>query len=102
MLSIATQNHFTFVCCYALNQPTSIEHKIASRITKTIDPLTKNRVSDPLVRMRVNRELKSFCNLIIHYTHEERFQTTKNDIHQLWHQIFVDTPVIDTKLKGDP
>ncbi len=48
--------------------------------------------------MRINIELTSFHYFIIHYTHEERFRTSKKDIHQLWHHIFADTPVIVTKL----
>jgi hypothetical protein len=83
---------------YALNRPTAIEHKIVSRIAKAIDPLPNDTIDDPLVRMWINRELTSFHYLIIHYTHEERFRTSKKDIHQLWHHIFADTRVTDTKL----
>jgi hypothetical protein len=98
MPRIATENHFTFVRSYALNRTTAIEHQIASRIAKTIDPLQNDIIDDPLVRMRINRELTSFHYLIIHYMHEERFRTSKKGIHQIWHHIFADTPVIDTKL----
>ena len=98
MPRIATANHFTFVRSNVLNKPTAIENQTASRIAKAIDPLRNETIDDPLVRMRMNRELTSFHYLIIHYTHEERFGTSKKDIHQLWHHIFADTPVNDTKL----
>ena len=36
--------------------------------------------------------------MIIHYTHEKRFETLKKDIHQLWNRLFHDTPIMNTKL----
>jgi hypothetical protein len=75
MPRIATENHFTFVRSNVLNRPTAIEHQIASRIAKAIDPLRNETNDDPLNRIRINRELTSFNYLIIHYTHKERFRT---------------------------
>ena len=37
-------------------------------------------------------------NLIIHYTHEARFASSKKNTHQSWHQIFNGTPVASKKL----
>jgi len=48
--------------------------------------------------MRLNKESKSYRNLIIHYAHEARLRNYKKHIHQLWNQVFVDTPLTDTKL----
>jgi hypothetical protein len=48
--------------------------------------------------MQINKESDSYRNLIIYYTHEARLATWKKDIHQLWNQIFPDTPVTNTKL----
>jgi hypothetical protein len=53
MPRIATQNHFTFVRSPILNQPTAIEHQIASRIAKTLDSLTDENIADPLVRTHI-------------------------------------------------
>jgi hypothetical protein len=36
--------------------------------------------------------------LIVHYKHEERFETFKKDIHQLWNQTFANIEVMNTKL----
>ncbi|CAF4877018.1 unnamed protein product, partial [Rotaria socialis] len=36
--------------------------------------------------------------LIVHYTHEKRFQTFKSDMHQVYDNIFKDTPAADVKL----
>ncbi len=53
---------------------------------------------DPLVRAHLKKKSQWISNLIVHYTHEARFETYKNDIHQLWHHIFTDTPVLNTNL----
>ncbi len=96
--SIANPNDFLFVRSYILNRPTANEYQIASRITKIIGPLKNHIIDDPLVRMRLNKVLNSNQNLIIHYTHEARLATYKKHIHQLWNQIFKDTPVVNTKI----
>ncbi|CAF3604374.1 unnamed protein product [Rotaria socialis] len=36
--------------------------------------------------------------LIVHYTHEKRFQTFKSDTHQVYDNTFKDTPAADVKL----
>jgi hypothetical protein len=37
------------------------------------------------------------AHLIIHYIREKRFQINKKAIHQLWNQLFQQTPVIETR-----
>jgi hypothetical protein len=51
--------------------------------------------------MRLKKVLNSDRSLIIHYTHEVQVATYKKHIHQLWDQIFDDTPVKTTKLIVD-
>jgi hypothetical protein len=94
----ANLNDFLFVRSYILNRPTANEYQIALRIAKIIDPLKNETIDDPLVRMRLQKLFNSDRNLIIHYTHEARFATYKKHIHQLWNQIFADTPVKNSKL----
>ncbi|CAF1257713.1 unnamed protein product [Rotaria sp. Silwood1] len=36
--------------------------------------------------------------LIVHYTHEKRFQSTKRDIHRVYDDVFRNTPKADVKL----
>jgi hypothetical protein len=81
-----------------LNRPTAIEHQIASRVAKTIDPLNNDTIDDPLVRIRLNKVSQLDQNIIIHYTHETRFTNYKKNVHQLWDQIFAATPVMNSKL----
>ena len=77
-----------------LNEPTIAEHQIASRLAKTIDVnSTEKVVNDVLDKTPLDKQLKWNTNLIIHYTYERRLSTYKKDIHQLWNQIFKQTPV---------
>ncbi|CAF3287567.1 unnamed protein product [Rotaria socialis] len=36
--------------------------------------------------------------LIIHYTHEKRFNTRKRDLHRIFQETFANTQIIETKL----
>ena len=40
-------------------------------------------------------------NLITHYTYESRFAHYKSQIHQIWNDIFENTPVMETTLIVD-
>ncbi len=95
---IANPNDFQFVRSYILNRPTTTEHQVASRIAKPMDSHTNDTTDDPLVRNQLKNLFDSDRNLIIHYTHEARLATYKKHIHQLWDQIFTNTPVTNTKL----
>jgi len=71
---------------------------MASRIAKATDSQDYDAVDNPLVRAQLRKKSKSIHNLIIHYTHEARLARYKKDIHQLWHRIFTETPITNTKL----
>lgn len=83
-----------------LNRPTTNEHQVASRRRKAIDSLNNNALDDPLVRMRLNHvsKLKFDRNLITRYKHDARLASYKQNIHQLWNQIFAETSVMNIKL----
>jgi hypothetical protein len=57
-----------------------------------------NAAHDPLVRVHLKKKSKWITNLIVHYTYEARLEGYKKNIHQLWHQIFAETPVMNTNL----
>jgi hypothetical protein len=63
-----------------------------------MDNQEHNTVDDPLVLAYLKKKFKWTTNLIVHYTHEARLESYKKDIHQLWNQIFDQTPVINTTL----
>ena len=46
-----------------------------------------------------NDKVETFGNkIIIHYTHEKRFQSFKRDMHRLYEDIFKNSPAMDVKL----
>jgi hypothetical protein len=71
---------------------------MASRIAKAIKSNLNEETDDPLVRASLKKQLKFNNNLIIHYTYEKRLQSNKTIIHQLWNQVFQQTPVIESRL----
>jgi hypothetical protein len=88
-----------------MNRSTVSEYQIASRIAKAIknDPTEEindptEEINDPLVKAQLKKQSKFDKNLIIHYTYEKRLQNNNKAIHQLWHQIFEQTPVMNTQL----
>jgi hypothetical protein len=95
---LTNENDFAFIRHSILNKPTIPEYQIASRIAKATNVNSEEKVDNPLVKARLRKQTKFDTNLIIHYTHEKRFQNNKKDIHQLWNQTFEQTPVIDTRL----
>ncbi|CAF1618171.1 unnamed protein product [Rotaria magnacalcarata] len=50
------------------------------------------------IHERNKKEHTRANKLIVHYTHEKRFQTFKSDMHQVYDNIFKDTPAADVKL----
>jgi hypothetical protein len=87
-----------FIRDHLLYKPTIPEHQIALRIANTLDSSTDDTIIDPLLQTRPTQKSKWTNKVILHYKHEARLETYKNDIHQLWSHIFNNTPVINTKL----
>lgn len=84
---------------YLLNKPAANAQGLASRIVNTIvDSCNENIVDNPLVPLYLNENTKWSEKIIIHYMHEARFMNYKKLVHQLWDQIFKDTPVMESKL----
>jgi hypothetical protein len=71
---------------------------MASRIAIAIKSNPNKEIDDPLVRARLKKQSEFDNNLIIHYTYEKGLQTNKNVIHQLWNQVFQQTPAIGSRL----
>jgi hypothetical protein len=95
---INSENDFNLIRRMLLNKPAIPEYQIASRIAKTIDVTSNEKVDNPLVEAKFSKQRKLQNNLIIHYTHEKRFQNNKTDIHKLWNRTFGQTPVMNTRL----
>ena len=81
-----------------MNTPTIPEHQVASRIARALKNESQQEVDNSLVRAKLQKQNKYDNNLIIHYTHETRLNNNKRHIHQLWNQIFTQTPILSTRL----
>lgn len=80
---IETENDYNFIRTYLSNKLTISKHRIVSNIATTIVQNNKDTINSSFVSEQLDKTSKSTNNLIIRYTHETRFQTFKNDIHQL-------------------
>ena len=73
-----------------LNEPTIAEHQIASRVAKTIDVnSTEKLVTDVSDKRRLDKRSKWDTNLIIHYTHEGRLSVYNNPIDKYLFLLFI-------------
>ncbi len=80
LLPLIDNNHdFEFIRSHLVNRPTATEHAIASRIANTIDTPDHDAINDPLVREHLKKKSKWVTNLIVHYTHEARFETYQTE-----------------------
>jgi hypothetical protein len=53
----------------------------------------------PTVTQNNKKDEKAVENrLILHYTHEKRFDSYKRDLHQIWSQTFANTLAMDVKV----
>jgi hypothetical protein len=72
-------------------KPTISDYQIASRIAKTIDTNKEHTQDNFLIAVPFLQKFKQLNELIIHYTHENRLQTYKEDIQRLWNQTLTET-----------
>jgi hypothetical protein len=98
---ITNQSDFVFIRQILLRKPTITGYQLASRIANSIDADSRENVDTLSLKTRLQKQTKFATNLIIHYTYEKRLQSNKKDIHQLWNQLFQQTPVTDTRLIVD-
>jgi hypothetical protein len=95
---VGDETQFIIIRRKILNTPTIAEMYLTARVagtsgTNNVDPSEKTVIGNqPLSESR--RE----SQLIIHYTHEQRLQQYKRDIHQLWNRTFQGTSVTSTRL----
>ncbi len=84
-----------------LGQPTPRQSQRA--LSAAMADIDNDQTDDQLIESRtvidkppVNNDNNN--NLFVHYTHEKRFQTLKRDMHQVYDDIFTNTPAMYTKL----
>ncbi|CAF3456222.1 unnamed protein product [Rotaria socialis] len=79
-------------------QQSQVEMRIATLTTDNehlIEELDKKHE----FTIQEKKKPKEFQNkLIIHYTHEKRFNTRKRDLHRIFQETFANTSILETKL----
>jgi hypothetical protein len=88
-----------------ISQPTSRQSQMAtSTTTANMDTNPRNDTEDITTTTAETTDelpIKAKTNknkLIIHYTHEKRFQSFKRDMHKLYKDIFANSPAMDVKM----
>ncbi|CAF2130273.1 unnamed protein product [Rotaria magnacalcarata] len=79
-------------------QQSQVETRIAT-LTNDNDHLVEDLDKKEEFIIQENKKPNKLQNkLIIHYTHEKIFNTRKRDLHRIFQETFVDTPIMETKL----
>lgn len=81
------------------NEYTSIRSELLEQLTRS-ERQTLYSISTITEREqeRTNEESKWNRCLIVHYKHEQRLAAFKRDLHRLWNETFVETPIRNTRL----
>ena len=86
------------LCGQPSRQQSQVEMRIAT-LTADDDHLTEELDQKQVFPIQEKKKKKEFQNkLIIHYTHEKRFNTRKRDMHRIFEETFANTPITETKL----
>ncbi len=81
-----------------MDQQTSAEKQIQSRIDKAKIYNETQEPNHSKHQQQLSKQSKWNSRLIVHYTHEQRLANNKKDFHQIWNNIFDNTPTVNTKL----
>ncbi len=86
-----------------MGQPTPRQSQVAaSAATANIDnDQTDDTIaidSQKATKIKGKKPINYGDQLFVHYTHEKRFQPFKRDMHQVYDNVFKNTPAIDMKL----
>jgi hypothetical protein len=95
---ITNENDYCFIRGILMERPTIAEYEIANILFQSNNIDSENEIDDTLVKAQLRKQAQFNENTIIHYTYEKRLQNNKKHIHQLWKQLFQQTPVINTRL----
>jgi hypothetical protein len=85
----------------SLGLPTNRQSKVKMDVDSTNIPtdITNKQQRAPTEINRRSRatEKAKQKKLMVHYTHEKRFDSLKREMHQIYHDVFKNSPVADVK-----
>jgi len=85
-----------------LGEPTPRQSQIA--LNAAAADMDNDQTDDQIIQAQTttNKQLTNINDeFFVHYTHEDRFQSLKRDMHQVYDDIFQNTPAMDTKMAVD-
>jgi hypothetical protein len=88
---IEKESQFLTVRTQLLEKQTIGEQQLLYRIATIAD-------HDKIIENKLKKQEKWNTCLIVHYTHEQRLAGYKKDLHQIWNNTFIHTPIYYTKL----
>ncbi|CAF1490368.1 unnamed protein product [Adineta steineri] len=100
---IENEQQYILLCHKILDQPTPEQSHAASRAaTADVDNDATDVTAETTCRESVEKIQKKSINyadrLFLHYKHEKRFQPFKRNMHQIYHNVFKNTPAMDLRL----
>ncbi len=85
-----------------IDQPTPRQSQVAiSASTANLDnDQTDENQNEPKqpIKKREKKDTNYTDQLIVHYTHEKRFEPFKRDMHRVYENVFKNTPAMNLKL----
>jgi hypothetical protein len=82
----------------ALGEPKKQQSQIA--LSAAIADIDNDQTDDQIMKEQTTKETtNSSDKFFVHYTHEQRFNTLKKDMHQVYDDVFQNTPAMCTKMR---
>jgi hypothetical protein len=95
---IEKESQFLAVRPKLLEKQTIGEEQLLYRIATMADNDKNAATNDKIVENELQKQEKWNTCLIIHYKHEQHLVSYKKDLHQIWNNTFIHTPIFYTKL----
>lgn len=98
---IENDNQFLSIRAILLYQPTQLQVVMGmSRLDMNNNQVVNDEEKAAVQTTTVmeQKDARIINCLLLHYTHEKRFSSYKQDLHQIWSEIFVNTPAFNVKV----
>jgi hypothetical protein len=92
------ENQFFKVRIQLLEKQTVGEQQLLYRIGTITDNDKNEPTNDKIIQHKLQKHDKWNTCLIVHYKHEQRLASYKKELHQIWNNTFIHTPIVYSKL----
>lgn len=97
---IVDEQHFLNMRAKLLGEPTQRQSQVAlnAATADLYNEQTDNQMTDEIKTTNIQSTINYGDKFFVHHTHEDRFQTLEKDIHQVYDDVFQNTPAMYTKM----